>query len=104
MYKPKQVGILLVGSALPKKCRASLPLPRGSFFKRENNNNVVIISTYIALYIFKALCKHQLMGHSRISSVSNEFMYCIIFFYKVAGAGFKIKFPHILILVQMNHL
>lgn len=69
MYKPKQVGILLVGSALQKKCRASLPLPRGSFFKRENNNNVVIISTYIALYIFKALCKHQLMGHSRISSV-----------------------------------
>lgn len=104
MYKPKQVGILLVGSALQKKCRASLPLPRGSFFKRENNNNVVIISTYIALYIFKALCKHQLMGHSRISSVYNEFMYCIIFFYKVAGACFKIKFPYILILVQMNLL
>lgn len=31
-------------------------------------------------------------------------MYCIVFFYKVAGACFKIKFPHILILVQMNRL
>lgn len=69
MQNPKQTGIFLVGSALQLKCKASLPLPRGSFFKRENNNNVVIISTYIALYIFKALCKHQLMGHGTITGV-----------------------------------
>lgn len=67
--KTKQAGIFLVGSALQMKCKVSLTLPGGSFFKWENNNNVVIISTYIALYIFKALCKHQLMGHGRISSV-----------------------------------
>lgn len=31
-------------------------------------------------------------------------MYCIIFFDKVAGTVFKINFPHILILVQMDFL
>lgn len=31
-------------------------------------------------------------------------MYCIVFFYKVAGSGFKIQFPHILILMQMDFL
>lgn len=31
-------------------------------------------------------------------------MYCIIFFYKVAGTVFKFNFPHILILVQMGFL
>lgn len=31
-------------------------------------------------------------------------MYCIIFFYKVAGTVFKIDFPHTLIPVQMDFL
>lgn len=31
-------------------------------------------------------------------------MYCVIFFYKVSGTVFKIKFPYILILVQMDFL